>query len=96
MGRENDPGGRAYRTSFDPAGDRSLSTVVAFAIAESRGVDPSDLAPDTTLADLIDTEVLDDLADGKRPAPEKWTFEFSLGPEMVEISSDGTLTIRND
>ncbi|MFC6726330.1 HalOD1 output domain-containing protein [Halobium palmae] len=86
--------GGAYRTSFDPAADRSLSTAVAFAVAEARGVDPVELAPDTVLADLIDTDVLDVLVDEDRPTPEEWAFEFSLRRETIRVSSDGSITVR--
>ncbi|MFC4356562.1 HalOD1 output domain-containing protein [Halobium salinum] len=93
MVESNQPG-VAHRVSFDTDSGRSLSTAVAFAVAEARGVDPVDLAPDTVLADLVDTEVLDVLVDDDRPAPEEWEFEFSLGGEMVNIASDGTITVR--
>lgn len=92
---ETNQSGVAYRASYDPGADRSLSTAVAFAVAEARNVDPVDLAPDTVLADLIDTEVLDVLVSDERPAPEEWEFEFSLGEEMVCISSDGSITVRS-
>lgn len=91
---ESQQSGGAYRTSFDPTTDRSLSTAVAFAVAEARGVDPVELAPDTVLADLVDTEMLDVLAADDRPAPEEWRFEFVLGGETVRVSSDGTIAIR--
>jgi hypothetical protein len=71
---------------------QSISTAVAFAVAEFRGVDPVELANDTVIGATLDLELLDDLScEGG-----EWAFEFTLAAERVLVESEGVVTVFRD
>lgn len=72
--------------------DQALSTAVAFAVAERRGVDPVSLAGDTVLGETMDLGLLDDLRTESADDAD-WTFEFTLPAERVSVESGGRITV---
>ncbi|MFC6724351.1 HalOD1 output domain-containing protein [Halobium palmae] len=78
---------------YERGDGQAISTAVAFAVAEHRGVDPVDLAGDTVLGDCVNLELLDSLSTGTGGREREWTFEFTLPRERVTVSSDGRITV---
>lgn len=80
---------------YQAGADQTLSTAVAFAIAEFRGVDPVELAGDTVLGRTVDLTMLDSLSPGAE-AGAAWTFDFTLPTEEhVTVESDGRVTVTS-
>lgn len=68
------------------------SIAVIEAIADVRGVEPTDL--DGVLYDLIDPEALDALFLGEKPGDIE--VELPLGSHRVTIRSDGSLQVQEE
>ncbi|WP_162224377.1 HalOD1 output domain-containing protein [Halorussus amylolyticus] len=81
---------------YDPESDRELATVVVFAIADAKGVDPLDgtMPP---LYDTIDAEALEDTFFGST-APntdreELGVVSFHYDGYRVVVRSDGSIRV---
>lgn len=76
----------------DPGFDRSVpdavTTAVVEAVAQAKGVSPTDLEP---LYTAVDPDALDGLLASQTATP--LTVEFSYAGRRVRVANDGTVTV---
>lgn len=76
-------------TGFTRMNDAApLSLAVITAVAEAGDTEISDL--EWTLHDYFDPDILDRL---ESAGPKQWTFEFLMGPYVVEIDHRGEVSV---
>lgn len=81
---------------FDNVDGIELTTEIVYAIAEARGVDPTDVSS-PTLYERVDPVALQNLffADSPNGADSnrKLTLEFPYEEFLIRVDSDGTITV---
>jgi hypothetical protein len=79
---------------YDPDGAVELTTALVFAVAEGRGVDPTELR-DPPLYECVDAAALEETFFGSEEASRRGvgTVEFRYADLLVTIDSDGWIRI---
>ena len=75
---------------YDHDGPADLSAVVACAVADAVGIDPTELVP--PLATVIDLDAIDDLFATRAGCERR--VEFTYGPYKVTVRSDDRIRIH--
>lgn len=94
--RQNPRWRLAAQRHYDPSGDVELTTAVIFAVAEARGVDPSDVKS-PVLYDVVDIPAIEkgffDREIKSESLQETGVVEFSYDELQVQIKHDGWIQI---
>lgn len=81
---------------FDSDDEIELTTEIVYAIAEARGVDPTDVSS-PPLYESVDTVALQNLFFGDRATEASsnrtLTLEFTYAEFLVRVDSDGTIAV---
>lgn len=76
------------RSTISPSSSESVTTAVADAVADTKGVEPVDL--EIVFEEHIDTEAVNRLATHDTAS---WTLSFELPEHTVTVTSDGEVLV---
>lgn len=87
---------RAAQRHYDPDGDGELATAIVFAIADARGVDPSDVRS-PVLYDVVDVAAIEKCFFNRviksESLRETGVVEFQYTDYLVRVTHDGWIQI---